>query len=140
MLKLIILILILLPKNLILKNIKKLYEVAIANPTKQFKIGYRNTNEISLNGYTGVEMIDMFKQAGTIPSNIIFSKEWVDTGLLNNTEQSNTQQSNKRTITTSKKESLVSTDIDEDGNSVEETLISYMNAIVEYLYYQFIFY
>lgn len=37
----------------------------------------------------------------------------------------------KRTITTSRKESLVSTDIDEDGNSVEETLTGYMNAIVD---------
>jgi len=42
-----------------------------------------------------------------------------------------TQQSNSRTITTTKKESLVSTDIDEDGNSVEETLTGYMNAIVD---------
>jgi len=56
---------------------------------------------------------------------------------FNNTESQktavgqSTQQSNKRTITTSRKESLVSTDIDEDGNSVEETLTGYMNAIVD---------
>lgn len=36
----------------------------------------------SLNGYTGLEMIDMFLEAGPIPDNIIFSKEWIDTGKL----------------------------------------------------------
>ena len=64
-------------------GIVKLYETAIQNPDKQFKIAYRNTTDESLNGYTGLEMIDMFNNAGTIPSNIIFSKEWFDTGKLN---------------------------------------------------------
>jgi hypothetical protein len=68
----------------IITNIKKLYETAIQNPDKQFKVSYRNTTETSLNGYTGLEMIDMFIAAGQIPSNIIFSKEWVDTGKFNN--------------------------------------------------------
>jgi hypothetical protein len=63
----------------IINNIEKLYNVAKENPDKEFKIGYRNTNEISLNGYTGLEMIDMFIKAGKIPSNIIFSEEWVNT-------------------------------------------------------------
>ena len=47
----------------------------------------RNTVDRSLNGYTGLEMIDMFTQAGNIPSNIIFSKEWVDTGKFGNIAQ-----------------------------------------------------
>lgn len=64
----------------IVENIKKLYETARQNPDKQFKIAYRNTNKASLNGYTGLEMIDMFLKAGSIPTNIVFSKEWVDTG------------------------------------------------------------
>lgn len=64
----------------IIEHIKKLYEVARQNPSKQFKIAYRNTDKVSLNGYTGLEMIDMFLKAGTIPTNILFSKEWVDTG------------------------------------------------------------
>ena len=64
-------------------SIKTLYEVAKQNPNKQFKVAYRNTTDTSLNGYTGLEMIEMFNQAGTIPSNVIFSKEWVDTGKLN---------------------------------------------------------
>ena len=64
--------------NEIIENIKKLYIVAKENPTKQFKIAYRNTTEKSLNGYTGLEMIEMFNQAGPIPSNIVFSKEWYD--------------------------------------------------------------
>ena len=73
----------------IVTNIKKLYEVAKQNPDKQFKIAYRNTDKASLNGYTGLEMIDMFIKAGPIPSNIVFSKEWVDTGKFN---QSNINQ------------------------------------------------
>ena len=67
----------------IIENIKKLYETARQNPDKQFKIAYRNTDRASLNGYTGLEMIDMFLKAGSIPTNIVFSKEWVDTGKFN---------------------------------------------------------
>ena len=67
----------------IIENIKKLYEVAKQNPDKQFKIAYRNTDKASLNGYTGLEMIDMFLKAGSIPTNIVFSKEWIDTGKFN---------------------------------------------------------
>ena len=44
----------------IIENIKKLYETARQNPDKQFKVAYRNTDRASLNGYTGLEMIDMF--------------------------------------------------------------------------------
>lgn len=67
----------------IIENIKKLYETARQNPDKQFKVAYRNTDRASLNGYTGLEMIDMFLKAGSIPTNIVFSKEWVDTGKFN---------------------------------------------------------
>ena len=67
----------------ITKNIEKLYETARQNPDKQFKVSYRNTTKKSLNGYTGLEMIEMFNAAGTIPSNVILSNEWFDTGKLN---------------------------------------------------------
>ena len=67
----------------IIQSIKKLYQTARENPDKQFKVAYRNTSDTSLNGYTGYEMIDMFNQAGEIPSNVIFSKEWFDSGKLN---------------------------------------------------------
>lgn len=67
----------------IIDSIKKLYETAKQNSDKQFKVAYRNTTKKSLNGYTGLEMIEMFNAAGTIPSNVIFSKEWFDTGKLN---------------------------------------------------------
>ena len=67
----------------IIESIKKLYETARQNPDKQFKVAYRNTDRASLNGYTGLEMIDMFFKAGPIPTNIVFSKEWVDTGKFN---------------------------------------------------------
>lgn len=69
-------------KEDIIKSIKKLYETAKQYSDKQFKIAYRNTYSTSLNGYTGLEMIDMFLEAGPIPDNIIFSKEWIDTGKL----------------------------------------------------------
>lgn len=81
----------------IIESIKKLYETARQNPDKQFKIAYRNTDKASLNGYTGLEMIDMFLKAGSIPSNIYFSKEWIDTGKFNlsiytlNSNQENSQ-------------------------------------------------
>ena len=70
------------PKR-ITQSIKSLYNVARQNPNKQFKVAYRNTTLESLNGYTGLEMINMFNDAGNIPSNVIFSKEWSSTGKLN---------------------------------------------------------
>lgn len=70
------------PRETIVESIQKLYETARRIPNKKFKVAYRNTNTASLNGYTGLEMIDMFKDAGPIPSNIIFSKEWIDTGKI----------------------------------------------------------
>lgn len=69
----------------IIENIKKLYNTALENPDKQFKVAYRNTNKKSLNGYTGLEMIDMFIAAGNIPSNIVFSEEWYNTGKFGTT-------------------------------------------------------
>lgn len=71
------------PYRQIVKNIQDLYKVAVDNPDKKFMIAYRNTHEKSLNGYTGLEMMEMFKNAGNIPENIIISKEWFDTGKLN---------------------------------------------------------
>lgn len=71
------------PKEAIVESVKKLYDTARTMPNKKFKVAYRNTDKVSLNGYTGLEMIDMFLEAGPIPTNIIFSKEWVDTGKFN---------------------------------------------------------
>ena len=63
----------------ITENIRKMYDIARQNPTKQFKVAYTHSlNEKSLNGYTGAEMIKMFKDAGPIPSNVVFSKNWTD--------------------------------------------------------------
>ena len=69
-------------KEDIVESIKNLYETARQHPFKMFKIAYRNTHSTSLNGYTGLEMIDMFLEAGPIPDNIIFSQEWINTGKL----------------------------------------------------------
>ena len=74
------------PEASIIASIKKLYEVAMQNQDKEFKVAYRNTTTASLNGYTGLEMIDMFLSAGPIPSNILFSEEWVATGKFEGSE------------------------------------------------------
>ena len=62
----------------IIESIKKLYKVASQNPNKQFKVSHYPFGKLSLNGYLGEEMLAMFKQAGQIPSNIVFNKEWTD--------------------------------------------------------------
>lgn len=70
-------------KQDIISNIRKLYACAILNPKLEFKVAYRNVHERSLNGYTGIEMIEMFIDAAggklsLIPENIYFSGEWYD--------------------------------------------------------------
>ena len=63
----------------IVESIKKMYDVARQHPDKQFKVAYTNgLNQATLNGYTGREMIKIFKDAGPIPSNVVFSKVWTD--------------------------------------------------------------
>jgi len=66
----------------IIKNIQKLYCCASVNPALTFFVAYRNTDKMSLNGYTGYEMIDMFNEAGPRPANIIVSEEWAFSGRL----------------------------------------------------------
>lgn len=66
----------------ITENIRKLYECAKQHPDKDFKIAYRNTYSRSLNGYTGIEMIRMFLDAGPIPENIVISEEWYKTNMF----------------------------------------------------------
>ena len=70
----------------IVDNIRRMYDCARENTDKQFLVAYRNTEEASLNGYTGNEMIQMFISAAPIPENIVFSKEWYETGLMNEVE------------------------------------------------------
>lgn len=66
----------------IIKNIKKMYECARQHPEKKFMIAYRNTNEVTLNGYSGYEMMDMFLSAGEMPENVYVSEEWHNTGAF----------------------------------------------------------
>ena len=70
----------------IVDNIRRMYDCARENPDKQFLVAYRNTEEVSLNGYTGNEMIQMFISAAPIPENVVFSNEWYETGLMNEVE------------------------------------------------------
>lgn len=67
------------PKQ-ITDNIRSMYDCARKNPDKNFKIAFRNTDEVSLNGYSGWEMMDMFLAAGPIPENVWVSEEWFNTG------------------------------------------------------------
>ncbi len=66
----------------ITSNIKKLYDVARANPTKEFLVS--DYSESNLNGYTGQEMANMFNAAGPIPSNMVFNENFER--LLNPTQ------------------------------------------------------
>lgn len=65
------------------ESIRRMYDTALDNPTKKFMVAYRNTYERSLNGYTGIEMIRMFIDAGPIPENVWVSEEWYRTGMFN---------------------------------------------------------
>lgn len=70
----------------ITNNIRKMYEVAKQNPNKKFAVAYTNTERASLNGYTGIEMANMFKEAGPIPNNVYFSNAWINDGLIKNSD------------------------------------------------------
>jgi hypothetical protein len=62
-----------------------MYKCAEEHPDKKFKIAYRNQpNERTLCGYSGRELMTMFKKAcdGNYPDNIYFSEEWANSGLL----------------------------------------------------------
>ena len=70
-------------KEDIIRNIRRLYACAILHQKYNFCIAYRNVEEKSLNGYTGIEMINMFINAAggkltDIPSNIVVSQEWAN--------------------------------------------------------------
>lgn len=67
----------------ITQSIRTFYAHARQYPGRRFMIAYRNTYTRSLNGYTGIEMIRMFKAAGPIPDNVWVSEEWYQTGLFN---------------------------------------------------------
>lgn len=72
----------LMSKEQIIRNIKKMFKVAESMPDKLFKIAYRNQpNERTLCGYTGEELMNMFKAASPYPDNVVFSKEWFDNGI-----------------------------------------------------------
>lgn len=62
-------------------SIKKMYACARNNPTYRFCIAYRNIYTKSLNGYTGMEMMQMFINAGPMPENVQVSEEWYKAGI-----------------------------------------------------------
>lgn len=70
------------PPAAITASIRKMYACARQHPDKRFMVAYRNTYKRSLNGYTGIEMIRMFLDAGPVPENVWFSEEWKRTGMF----------------------------------------------------------
>ena len=74
------------PEEKITENIRKMYECAMEHPDKKFKVAYRNQpSERSLCGYSGRELMSMFRKATEgigYPDNIYFSEEWTNSGLL----------------------------------------------------------
>lgn len=71
----------------IIESIKGLYEEARKNPDKQFKVAFgEGPFGYTLNGYLHGELMELFNEAGTAPSNVVFSKQWVDSGVLNTIE------------------------------------------------------
>ena len=72
----------------ILESIKKMYDVARQNPDKIFKVSNYKSGKISLNGYLGEEMMQLFIDAGPIPNNVQFNEEWSDV-MYNHYEDNN---------------------------------------------------
>lgn len=70
------------PSERIVESIRRMYDCAREHPDLTFKVAYRNTYSRSLNGYTGIEMIRMFLDAGPVPENVMVSEEWFNTGLF----------------------------------------------------------
>jgi hypothetical protein len=86
--------------NDITNNIRKMYEVAKQNPNKKFAVAYTNTERASLNGYTGIEMANMFKEAGPIPNNVYFSNAWINDGLIKNSDYEQAENISEDTVST----------------------------------------
>lgn len=69
-------------KDAIAESIKKFYSHAESEPEKRFMVAYRNVDKASLSGYTGKEMMELFRKAGQAPGNVYFSEEWARSGYL----------------------------------------------------------
>lgn len=67
--------------DFIIKNIERFYSFASNHLQNQsLVVSYSNPpDKVSLNGYSGLEMMEMFLSAGKngIPSNVVFSETWV---------------------------------------------------------------
>ena len=72
-----------LPRKTIVENIKRMYECARQHPEWDFKVAYRSLpDEVTLCGYSGRELQEMFNDAGERPDNVWFSEEWASSGIL----------------------------------------------------------
>lgn len=69
----------------IANSIRKMYRCASEHPDKTFKVAYMGHSlDCSLNGYLNGEMMAMFNAAGPIPENVQFSKDWINSSVLEN--------------------------------------------------------
>lgn len=75
------------PEKDITASISKMYTNALANPDKTFMIAYSGDGQL-LNGYSNEEMAKMFKNAGKIPDNVVFEKDF--NAMVFNTKQEGT--------------------------------------------------
>ncbi len=62
-------------KEIVISEIKSLYEFALKNPNLDFLVAYTGKNSKNLSGFTNSEFAEMFSQPN-IPQNIIFEKEF----------------------------------------------------------------
>ncbi|MBP5455253.1 MAG: hypothetical protein J6Y37_01995 [Paludibacteraceae bacterium] len=75
------------PAEQIIASIIKMYQTADSMPDKNFKVAYRSMpDEVTLCGYSGSQLMTMFREAaekyGGYPSNVWFSEEWANAGIL----------------------------------------------------------
>jgi hypothetical protein len=113
----------------ITNNIKKLYEVAKENPTKEFLVS--DYSESNLNGYTGQEMADMFTAAGPIPSNIVFNENF-DKLIQPSTQVSQTADTfyNLKDFSDEQKFTILDNIISKGDATTEEDAVDQLNQML----------
>lgn len=98
------------PAEVIQEEIRNLYELANKSPNKEFLVAdYSGSN---LNGYSETEMAKLFKDAGDIPSNLVFNSKF-EKVLSNVNKPTNAGASGGTvTVTNAKKSSIYSEDME----------------------------
>lgn len=69
------------------EGIRKVFQMAEDNPNTMIFVPYTNVSSRLDTGYIGEQMIAMFQEAGPIPGNLMFSKNWVLGGDIYQTSE-----------------------------------------------------